>query len=101
MHCRAVLKIKKIKSGRQHSINQIRAKRAGGTYIVMTTSAHYLNGRTREYILLEGVAFAGDLFIFIFTKPPVCSIGAVPNSGIEVGHSAGGTSLPWEATFLD
>lgn len=68
----------------------------------MLTVARYPPARSIEDIILwRGVAFAGYLFIFIFTKPLVCQIGAVPNRTIEVGDSTGGTSLPWEATFLD
>lgn len=85
----------------EFSINQTLEAEEAETYTVMLTAAHYPPGRSIEDIILwGGVAFAGYLFIFIFTKPLVCQIGAVPNRP-EVGDSAGGTSLPWEATFLD
>lgn len=69
--------------------------------MVILTRTHYLRGLFIEYIFPGGAAFAGYLVIFIFTKAPVGPIGAVPNRAIKVGHSAGGTRLPWEATILD
>lgn len=71
------------------------------TYIVTLTIPHYLHRESNKNIILGGVAFAVYLAIFIITKPILCEIGAVSNRTIEVGHGAGCTSLPWEATFLE
>lgn len=71
------------------------------TYIVTLTIAHYLHRGSRENTILGVVAFAVYLAIFIVTKPSLCAIGAVPKRTIEVGHGAGCTDLPWEATFLE
>lgn len=74
-------------------------RKSGKTYIVTLTVAHNLHGWSVKNIHLAGVAFAGYLVIFIYTKSVLCPIGAVPNS-TKVVHGAGGTGLPWEATFL-